>query len=60
MYAVMLLTCYFLLQSIPYLIAMSSDYDARIRFNADQQLKEIDKANPTYIQVIGSFATLSV
>jgi len=36
---------------MPYLICMGSDVDNNIRLKADQQLQEIDKKYPGFIQV---------
>ena len=38
-------------QCVPYLICMGSDTDLNIRIKADQQLQEIDKKYPGFIQV---------
>lgn len=38
-------------QCVPYLISMSSDCDSQIRNKADQELQEIDKKYPGFIQV---------
>ena len=40
-----------LFQCVPYLISMGSDTDPNIRVKADQQLAEIDKKYPGFIQV---------
>ena len=38
-------------QCVPYLICMGTDFDPSIRVKADQQLQEIDKKYPGFIQV---------
>ena len=43
-----------LLQIVPYLISMGTDNDITIRSKAHQQVKELDKKYPGFIQVTSS------
>lgn len=46
-----LMTSYFYLQCVPYLIAMGTDPEPAMRNKADQQLVEIDKKYAGFIHV---------
>ena len=49
----------FVSQCVPYLVAMGSDPESAIRVKADQQLSEIDRRYPGFIQVRSALNVLN-